>query len=208
MRRRIFHSASDGTGGEGASPADADAALVAVALHNHDAFSALFERYWDPIFKYCYSRLGNWYIAEDSASEVFVKALASLDTFNAAIPGTTFRSWLFGIARHVIGTSYRQASNRPQAPLEDARYRFDPADSLEEQVLDAERHEELRRLLRCLPPDQQELLELRLAGLSAVEIGRVTGRSQEAVRKAQSRSVMSLRNGLKEMQMMSERNHG
>ncbi len=207
MRRKLFHRASDTAGGA-ASPADPDAALVSAALRNPDAFSPLFERYWDPVFKHCYSRLGNWYMAEDAASEVFLKALASLGTYNAAISGTTFRSWLFGIARHVVATHYRQAANRPQAPLDDARYRSDPADSLEEQLLDAERHEELRRLLNCLPPDQRELLELRLAGLSAVEIGRVMGRSQEAVRKAQSRSVMNLRNGLKEMHVMFEKNHG
>ena len=48
-------------------------------------------------------------------------------------------------------------------------------------------------LLAGLPADQRELLELRLAGLTAVEIARVLGRSHDAVRKAESRAIRMLR---------------
>ena len=69
----------------------------------------------------------------------------------------------------------------------------DRADSPEEQAIAAERHAQLQQLLASLPADQRDLLELRLAGLSAVEIGQTLGKSPEAVRKAQSRIVQTLR---------------
>ena len=64
---------------------------------------------------------------------------------------------------------------------------------LNSMVIAAEEHAQLLWLMSQLTNDQRELLELRLAGLSAAEIGRVLGRSPEAVRKAQSRTVYSLR---------------
>jgi len=51
----------------------------------------------------------------------------------------------------------------------------------------------LAALLSRLPEKQRELLELRLAGLTAVEIARVLGWSHGAVRKAESRAIQTLR---------------
>jgi RNA polymerase sigma-70 factor (ECF subfamily) len=163
---------------------DPDALLVADALRDRQAFGRLFDRHWEAIFKFCYRQIGDWHTAEDAAGEVFLKALANLEHFDPSLPGTSFRSWLFGIARHVIGTSHRCTTRHPQTPLDAAFETRDTAQSVEELVLATERHEQLRSLLDQLPADQRELLELRLAGLSAVEIGRVMGRTQAAIRKA------------------------
>jgi RNA polymerase sigma factor (sigma-70 family) len=74
----------------------------------------------------------------------------------------------------------------------------DPGFSLEELAIIAERQERLRGLLDALPPLQQEMIELRSAGLSAAEIGVVLGKSEAAVRQAQSRLIRSLRAELAE----------
>ncbi|MGE3798435.1 MAG: RNA polymerase sigma factor [Thermomicrobiales bacterium] len=178
-------------------------------MRDRDAFGALFERHWEPIFKFCYSRFGDWHTAEDAAAEVFLKALANLSNYDPSVPGTSFRSWLFGIARNVVASSYRTTAARPQTTLNDALSAGSGEESPEEHVLAVERHDELRRLLERLPSDQRELLELRMAGLSAAEIGRVMGRTQEAIRKAQSRSVISLRNAVqRELHVTNGQRHG
>ncbi len=208
MGRRFFSKEQDRH--ETRAPIDdPDAPLVAAALSDRDAFTPLFDRYWESIFKFAYAQLGDWHVAEDAASDVFLRAIANLENFDPAIPGTTFRSWLFGIARHVTGSSYRTSLRRPQTPLESVPDIASSHDSLEDDVIAAEQHETLRRLLDELPANQRQLLELRMAGLSAVEIGRVLGRSQESIRKAQSRSVISLRDALhRQTQTTIGQDHG
>lgn len=181
---------------------DPDAAKVDAALRDPKAFGTLFDAYWDAIFKYCYYHCGDWHQAEDLASEVFVKALANLKNFDPSVAGTTFRAWLYGIARNVVVTSYRKTGRQPQDQLDTGIELIASGQSVEELVIAAEQHAELRELLDGLPDDQRQLLELRLAGLNAAEIARTLGRSHDAVRKAQSRAVNGLRDAL-----AKQRNH-
>ena len=58
-----------------------DVVLVARAQRDRRAFASLFDRYWDPIFRFCYYRVGDWQEAEDAASQVFTNALAGLARF-------------------------------------------------------------------------------------------------------------------------------
>jgi RNA polymerase sigma-70 factor (ECF subfamily) len=51
----------------------------------------------------------------------------------------------------------------------------------------------VRDLLRQLPPEQARIVELRLAGLTGVEIALVLGRTPNAVKVAQYRAYSRLR---------------
>jgi RNA polymerase sigma-70 factor (ECF subfamily) len=202
MRSLFAKSKSDARAREGS--VDADAARVAAAVHDPKAFGVLFDAYWDDIFKYCYYHCGDWHTAEDAASEVFVKALANLRNFDPSTPGTTFRAWLYGIARNVVVSGYRQTAKQRQESLDGQPELASSEQSTEELFLAAEQHDELRALLERLPDDQRQLLELRMAGLNAAEIARTLGRSHDAVRKAQSRAVIGLRTALQQQRQISE----
>jgi RNA polymerase sigma factor (sigma-70 family) len=102
-----------------------------------------------------------------------------------------------------VVTGYRKTSRQPQESLDDGIGLIASAQSVEELVIAAEQHAELRALLDSLPDDQRQLLELRLAGLNAAEIGRTLGRSHESVRKAQSRAIIGLRDALNRQQRQS-----
>lgn len=81
--------------------------------------------------------------------------------------------------------------------------------SIEELVVQDEEAELLFTLMASLPADQRECyLELRLAGLSAAEIGVVLGRSPDAVRKAQSRVFAAMRSTAETMTPESGGRHG
>ena len=207
--RRLRSSRSSNTKASPAAVLRSDADLVAEARRDSNAFAALFDRYWDPIFGFCYLRLGDWHEAEDVASQVFFNAMTSLPRFESRGTEDTFRAWLFGIARNLVGTSHRYTARHMAAPIERAAGVFDESGSPDEMVVAAEEHEQLLLLMNQLAPDQREILELRLAGLSAVEIGRVLGRSQEAVRKAQSRTFIALRAAVAARQdMLNGQRHG
>jgi RNA polymerase sigma-70 factor (ECF subfamily) len=174
-----------------------DALLVARAKRDRRTFAALYARYFDPVYRYCYRRLGSHEAAEDAAALVFEKALAALPGFRAGdpdgspAPSGSFRSWLFRIAHNVVADHFR--GRRIDQPLEAAADFLDAAPSPEEAAVDAEAHRTLLDLLAGLPEDQRRVLELRLAGLSGAEIAAALGRSHPAVKMLQSRAVARLR---------------
>jgi RNA polymerase sigma-70 factor, ECF subfamily len=164
-----------------------EAQLIARAQRDPRAFAPLYARYLGPIYRYCYARLGTKEAAEDATSLVFAQVLAAL----AGYHDVAFRSWLFTIAHNVVANSYRAA--RSQQPLEAAAELADPAPSPEEQVLVIDERHSLWALLSQLSPDQRQVVELRLAGLTGAEIGAVLGRNRASVDAIQHRAVTRLR---------------
>ena len=172
----------------GAAGEPDEAELVARAQCDPRAFEPLYARYFDPVYRYCYHRLGSWEAAEDAASLVFARALAALPRYRH---DASFRSWLFTIAHNVVANVHRD--RRLDRSLAGAVEVADAAPTPEDLALRSEAHRTVQALLRQLPDDQRRLLELRLAGLSDAEIARVVGRSHGAVRVAQHRAVTRLR---------------
>lgn len=170
-----------------------DSAIVALARQDPRAFGELFDRYWNDIFKFCYYRLGDWHWAEDVASQVFLEAMAHLDAFDSRGQHDSFRAWLYGIARNLTASALRSAQRHPTASIDQHIELADGADSPEAQALVSDDLARLRALLQQLSPEQQELVELRLAGLTSLEIAQVLGKSHDAVRKAQSRTMAALK---------------
>ena len=165
-----------------------DARLVAAALADRRAFGALYRRYVDPIYRYTYHRLGAREQAEDATSQIFLKALVALPTHRT---DRSFRSWLFTIAHNVVTDCYR--ARRPLEPLELVPEPIDGRVSPEDEAIARVEQDEVRRMLERLPVEQRRILELRLAGLNSAEIAQVLGKSQGAVKVAQSRAIARLR---------------
>ena len=164
-----------------------DATLVADAKRDRRAFAPLYQRYVGPVYRYCAFRLGSREAAEDACSLVFTKALAALPTCRE----TAFRSWLFTIAHNVVTDTYR--SRRPTTPLTEAHDLIEWSPTPEACAIANDERQSVHLLLAQLPPDQARVLELRLAGLTDAEIGRVLGRSPGAIRSLQFRAVSRLR---------------
>jgi RNA polymerase sigma-70 factor (ECF subfamily) len=164
-----------------------DAADVARARYDRQAFAPLYVRYFDRVYGYCYRRLGNADEAADATSVIFTRALAAIPTCNAA----TFRSWLFTIAHNTLADLYRQ--RRLDQSLDDALHMADQGPSPEEAALESEARAIVSGLLARLGEDQRSVIELRLAGLSSREIGEVLGKHPNAVDQLQFRAMTRLR---------------
>jgi RNA polymerase sigma factor (sigma-70 family) len=188
-RTRLPDAASDSDDGrDAAARVAAEADLIARAVHDPPAFSLLYRGYLDPVYRYCYHRLGSKEAAEDATSQIFAKVLAALPSYRADRP---FRSWLFAIAHNVVVDTHR--ARRAHQPLDAAAHVLDPAPSPEDLALDGEGGRAVRVLLARLTPDQARVVELRLAGLTEVEIASLLGRRPGAVRALQFRALTRLR---------------
>jgi RNA polymerase sigma-70 factor, ECF subfamily len=173
-------------------PGDAsDADLVTVAQHDLQAFAALYERYADPVLRYCNHRLGTWSEAEDAAQQVFLHVYTALGRFRDR--EGSFRSWLFTVAHHEVANRQRGQRRHPTVTLMDADTLCDQGPTPEDQAIAADRQDRVRVLLSHLSDDQRRVLELRFAGLTDLEIGAVLGRRPGAVRGVQARGVAHLR---------------
>ena len=163
--------------------------LVARAKADPRAFAALYRRYVERVYRYCYRRLGTREAAEDATAAVFARALAGLPGLREG----PFRGWLFAIAHNAIVGEFRQRAARPERGLDEAAEVVDPGDGPAEAALAGEARASVLGLLPRLPEEQRRVLELRLAGLSGPEIGHALGRSHGSVRVAQYRAIRRLR---------------
>ena len=116
-------------------------------------------------------------LADDVASQVWLEVARSLDRFDGG--EEDFRRYLFTIARRRMIDAYR----RQGRSLEDAT--AEPQDQPVRHPADAsaDRLEWAEDVLRRLPPNQAEVVLLRVvAGFGVDEVAAMTGRSAGAVR--------------------------
>lgn len=179
-----------------------DAALVAQAKSDPEAFGRLYERYVKKIYNYVYYRTGNTHDAEDLTARVFYRALTNLPKYTDR--GLPFSAWLYRIAHNLVANWHRDQGRRILIPLpEVGPGEWGPLRA-EAPELVAETREEQERLqsaIRCLPDERQQLLILKFVEqLSNAEIGVVLNRSEGAVKSLYHRTLLALRDELMRME--------
>jgi RNA polymerase sigma-70 factor, ECF subfamily len=165
---------------------ETDAELVRRAQANPEAFVDLYARYVNPVFRYCNRRLSRA-AAEDATSITFLNALRAIRGFDPNRSG--FRPWLFTIAHNAVIDQLRA---RPHDPIYGIEL-VEEGPTLDDYVIASERRRLFARTMRRLTPDQQQVIHLRLAGLSGAEIAAVMDKTPGAVRIIQHRAIKELR---------------
>ena len=179
---------------------DQDRPLVDAARRDPARFEALYRRYVARVYSFAYYELGNHHAAEDATAGTFLGALASLDRFEErARPAdgegaSTFKVWLFQIARNAIANERRSVRRHPAADLDEATAAIvaDPLD-VEGDVVRRDEASAAWRAVGRLPGDRRRALVLRFVDeLSTAEIAGVMGRSEGAVRVLLHRALRNV----------------
>ncbi len=76
-------------------------------LRENGAFTDLYEKYVDAVYKFVYLKTYDRETAEDITSEVFIKALDSIKSFKLE-KGANFRAWLYKIAYNTVIDNYKK----------------------------------------------------------------------------------------------------
>ena len=187
----IAQSNRDARQHEAAQQADTEAAWIEAARTDPRAFAPLYDRYAEPIYRFCYRKVGDPDIANDLTAQIFTCAIERIDRYKHR-EGATFRSWIFTLARNTITDRWRRTRpTRPLDPVVDTLADQDPGP--EEHALHRDELSQLLAVLDQLPDNQRDIIELRLSGLTTMEVGDTLGMSRPAVKSAQSRAYKRLR---------------
>ena len=180
------------------APFDLDRSLVEAARADPARFDALYRKYVAQVYSFAIYELGDHHEAEDATERTFLSALAGLPRFeeragaDAGSDASTFRVWLFRIARNVIAERRRRWRRRPEAPLDLALETPDPSD-VEATVVDREAVTSAWRAVDRLRGDRRRAVILRFVHeMSTAEIAAVLERSEGAVRVLIHRGLRSV----------------
>jgi RNA polymerase sigma-70 factor, ECF subfamily len=177
---------------------DRDRQLVEAARRDPSQFDALYRRYLAQVYSFAYYELGDHHEAEDATERTFLAALAGLERFEErAEPGdgpnaSTFRIWLFRIARNAVANERRHRRRHPADRLEVADV-MPAATNVEQAVVRRDEATAAWRAIGRLPADRRRAIILRFVDdLSTAEIAAVLGRSEGAIRVLLHRALRAV----------------
>jgi len=184
----------DRTGGRQPAPslpdADLDRALDLAREGDETGFAVLWRTLHPPLLRYLTVRGDD--APEDIAAETWLQVVRDLRGFRGG--AAEFRGWLFTVARHRAIDQGRARASRPVVPMatpDDAR--GDAVPSAEQHAVEREATTAALRLVATLPPDQAEMVMLRVvAGLDVAAVAELVGKRPGAVRVAVHRALKSL----------------
>ena len=185
-------------GGTRLAHLDRDRRLVEAAQADPARFEALYRKYVAQVYSYAFYELRDHHEAEDATERTFLAALTGLARFEErARPAdgegaSTFRVWLFRIARNVVAERRRRRSRHPEAPLEAAAAVAGPQDV----EADAATHDDAAAAWRAvgrLQGDRRRAVILRFVDeMSTAEIAGILDKSEGAVRVLIHRALRSV----------------
>lgn len=167
-----------------------DEVVEAVKRGERAAWEAAYVAYGKGMMGFLVLRLGDRDDAAEALSETFLRAIEKVSSLRGG--ADAFRAWLFRIARNVAVDRLR-ARNRiwleSDAPEGADLATGGPADL----VIAAEDAAEVRAALSALPPDDREVVWLRVcAGLTSEQVGEIVGKRPGAVRMQQLRALEAM----------------
>jgi RNA polymerase sigma-70 factor (ECF subfamily) len=154
------------------------------------ALAELYDRHFDGIYRYLYTRVRHQADAEDLTEQVFLKMVDSIQGYRPR--GVAFSSWLYRIAHNLLVDRYRRAGREAMElsdELRDNRPQSDPAAMAQ----NSEDRRRLQQAIQRLTPEQQQLITMRfIDNLEVEEIARLTHRRAGAIHSMQHRALASL----------------
>ena len=160
----------------------------------NDAFDALIERHKNRVFTYIYHQVKNDDLANDIFQETFVKAIVTIKQGRYSENGH-FPAWITRIAHNLIIDYFRQTKSENLQSTDVAEINVLNRKELSEKTVEdnlitAQIHHDVRRLIMALPENQREVLLMRyyrnmsfkeIAERTNVSINTALGRMRYAI---------------------------
>jgi RNA polymerase sigma factor (sigma-70 family) len=183
-----------------------DNELIAAYVNgNGSAIEELIGRYKDRIFSSIYYTVKDKYLAEDMFQEVFIKIIDTIRGGRYTDEGK-FLPWAMRIAHNMCIDHFRKVKRSPQIKTSEGNDLFEmlnfTANSAEENVMQRQSQDIVRKMIDMLPEEQKEVIILRhYADLSFKEIADLTKTSINTALGRMRYGLINLRRLMTEKQV-------
>ncbi|MDL2308825.1 sigma-70 family RNA polymerase sigma factor [Bacteroidales bacterium OttesenSCG-928-B11] len=132
---------------------------------DESALKSLISRHQKKVFSYIMLSVKNRELAEDIFQDTFIKVINTLKSGNYKEEGK-FVQWVMRIANNLKIDHYRKVQRMPayetsgDFDIFDLLYGTDP--SVEQKIITEQIYNDLKGLIKFLPPEQREVLEMRI----------------------------------------------
>jgi len=185
----------------------ADEELVALyAKGSNPAFDVLLNRYKSSVHSYIYYIVRDKDLTEDIFQETFVKAIVTIKQGRYSETGK-FKAWIMRIAHNLIIDNFRQERNENTISNDEVDVDlFNDVrlcdGNAEDEMVQNQVFADVRKLVRHLPENQREVLEMRYyQDMSFKEIAEVTGVSINTALGRMRYAILNMRRMAEENRM-------
>ncbi|WP_181952538.1 RNA polymerase sigma factor [Vulcaniibacterium gelatinicum] len=172
--------------------------MLAWAAGDAVAFERLYARHRARLYRFLLRQLRDPSLADELFQDIWQRVIAARRDWR---PEARFSTWLYRIAHNRLADHWRAQRHRPPAPedADERAARITDPDTPEHALSEFEQRRRLQLALDALPPEQREVLLLRLEqDLSLEEIGAITGVGRETVKSRLRYAMDKLRARLPE----------
>ena len=126
-------------------------------MNNVDVMEKIYLEYREKVFRYVRGKVRNLADAEDVTSEIFLKVLSSLDSYDEE--KATLSTWIYTITHNTVCNYYRERSKRALSLDENALY-SDTDDGVMAEIENEILKENLAKALETLTEREQDIIVL------------------------------------------------
>jgi RNA polymerase sigma-70 factor (ECF subfamily) len=168
-----------------------DSLVERAVQRDRAAFTALYDKYVDRIYRHVYYRVSNRGDAEDITQEVFIRAWKAINKYKRR--GVPFVAWLLAIAHNLVVDYYK--TRKEFIPLDETRVAGGSDETNPEAMTEAALNRSyIKDAVSKLKGDKQKVILMRfIEGFSYGEIAQLLNKSEGAVRVIQHRALGDLR---------------
>lgn len=157
--------------------------------YDRQTMAAIYNQYFPDIYRYVRYRIADDTVAEDIASDVFVRLLEAVQKRQG--PQTNLKGWLFSTASNAVNDRLRRQYRRPTESLSETMP--DENDNVQDQVDIREQTRSFHLAFAKLTPEQQHVLTLRFGlGYSLEETAESLNKKSNTIKGLQFRALASL----------------
>jgi len=158
---------------------------------------SIYDEYFPEIYRYALYRIGDELLAEDIASDVFIRLLEA-EQLNRG-PQTNLKGWLIATASHIVTDHLRKKYRHPENELPASFPDLQPAPAF--QVDQREQQRAMKNALSKLTVEQQNVLAFRFGqGYSIEETANLMNKNLNAIKALQFRALAALQRELGEVE--------
>ncbi len=173
---------------------------------NESALETIIRRHKNRVFAYILMVVKDKELAEDLFQDTFIKVINTFRSGQYKEEGK-FIQWVMRIAHNLIIDYFRKSKRIPIVENNDDYDIFDkvriPVESVEEQMITEQIHQDVKKLIDYLPKEQKEVLVMRHYGdMSFKDIADVTNVSINTALGRMRYALINLRKLVKEKEVI------